>query len=90
MSYSEIARAAGMARSTVIKVAQADTWERFPLHVIDAFTRACGVDLLCPKTSMEVMLHRRMGYMRFASPAQRSMYNRILEDLRATAEKGGK
>lgn len=89
MSNQDIADASGLARSTVVKLSKLDRWDGVRLDMIDAFSRACGVDLLAPKTSLLIIRKRRMDYMRQASPQQRRMYVRILGKLKPASDVHG-
>lgn len=46
MSVSEIARRAGIGRSSVVAISSKTTWRGITLDTIIRFTSACGVNLL--------------------------------------------
>ena len=70
----------------VIKISKLDRWDSLPLRVVEAYTHACGVNLLNPSKSLEIV-RRRMVFISRASAVQRKMYARLL-NCRATAIKG--
>ena len=88
LSNQDISDASGLARSTVVKISKLDRWDNLPLKTIEAFTRACGVDLLAPKRSLYIIRKRAMDYTRNANHQQRKMYQRLLKGLGATATIG--
>lgn len=88
MSHTDIALRSGLSRSTVVAISKLNKWDNLPLKRIQAFSEACGVDLLRPKTSMRIVRKRRLGFMSAANSAQRKMFGRILGTLAATAQAG--
>lgn len=78
MSHSDVAKASGLARCTVIAISKLDRWDTLPLSSICAFSRACGVDLLNQRGSMLIATRWKMGFMRNATGRQRKMYERLL------------
>ena len=88
LSNQDIATASGLARSTVVKISNLDCWNGVRLDMIEAFTTACGVDLLAPKRSLYIIRKRAMDYTRNANHQQRKMYQRLLKGLGATATIG--
>jgi len=84
MSHSDVAKVSGLARSTVIAITNLPKWDTLSLRTIDAFSRACGVDLLAPNMSLLILRKKQMGFMRHANPAQLKMYARLLNGYTQT------
>ncbi|HEU4340040.1 MAG TPA: hypothetical protein VFU31_00570 [Candidatus Binatia bacterium] len=81
LSNQDLSDASGLARSTIVKLSKLDRWDGVRLDMIEAFSRACGVDLLSPKTSLLIIRKRAMAYTRNANHQQRRMYRRLLDGL---------
>jgi hypothetical protein len=84
MSNEDIAKAGGLARSTVAKVSRLDSWDSLTLRVIAAFSAGCGIDLLrlSSRRDKRLLSSGRLTFMKRGSSAQRRMFARLLNDLR--------
>lgn len=88
MTNTEIAAKAGIARSTVAQLSRMDRWDNVTLGTIEAYTGACGINLLQPWRQADFLRRRSLTYMDNASPGQKRMLDRLIKDLRATANNG--
>lgn len=82
MSHEDIAKASGLARSTVISISFRRTWVGIPIETVDRFSAACGVDFFCTKDQRKFLRKYPKGYVYKAPPSQRAMYGRLFELLR--------
>ncbi len=71
MSHADIARKSGLSRSFVASLSKRKTWKGIPVNVIDSFSRACGVDILVPKRTIEFLRHSKKAHLRSATKLQR-------------------
>jgi hypothetical protein len=80
-SNSQIARDAGLARSTVVQIYNRNTWNNVPLATIIKFATGCGVNLLNPNAKVQV-LRKGAHYLKKANSSQRRLYDRLLPKRR--------
>lgn len=78
MSHQDVATKAGMARSYVVKISHLDRWDDLPLKTIQAFSTACGVNLLAPGRQIAFTRRRKMAYIANGHASQRKMFARLL------------
>lgn len=84
MTEDEICKRSGLSRDRVVQVSHMRSWGPLPLSVIEAFSQACGVNLLAPKKHVRFLKRTKMGYIDRATPGQRGMLKRLLTDLDVT------
>lgn len=73
MSHSDIAKKAGMARSTVIKISRMLKWDGLTVSQIEGFTSACGVNLISPGNRICEFRRSKNIHILKASPDQKKM-----------------
>lgn len=78
LSYSEIAEASGLARSTVIKLLSRPTWGNTGILTIDALFRACGRSLSKTETDRKLIKRGKLVHLDNANASQRRMFGRML------------
>lgn len=85
MSYRDIAARSKLSKTRVIQISKLDRWDDLPVRVVEAFSLACGVNLLKP----DVHLRRRrlVDYPAKGNLAQRRMYDRLMREL--TSKRSG-
>ncbi len=91
MSTREIARVSGLPKSTVDKIGRFKSWRDVPCGVMMQFSLACGINFLdgrCLSRQRASWLNERAIYLSNASPAQKKMFDRILNDLSGRANSG--
>lgn len=81
LSHSEIAQLSGLERSTVAKLSKRETWEGCTLETIDAFSTACGVDLLHTTDQVRFLRHKKKTHIT-NSPNQ-AFYKDLLSRIKA-------
>jgi len=74
MSTRDIAAVSGLAPSTVDKLSKLMSWRTVGMGTAQAFTIACGVNLLATSRQREFFRRRGLFYMKHCTPAQRKMY----------------
>lgn len=79
---AEIARDAGLARSTVHKISKLKRWDTIPLMTIERYIRGTGVNPLCQWKARRPIVHGKANFMRVAKPSQKRMQERILGEMR--------
>lgn len=86
MTNQDIADAAGLARSTVMKLQTLECWDRVPVATMFAFAAACGVDLWAPGKHILFWKRRKMAYLSSGTTAQKRMFVRLMGELRASTD----
>lgn len=83
MTNDDIAKASGLARSTVAKLSKLKSWNSVKAETIEAFTRGCGIDPLAPSRRRDgrLIAAGRLTFIRNSAPSQRRMFDRILNVL---------
>lgn len=85
LSHAEIARRAGMSKSTVSDLSRRLTWDKVPMRTALRFAEACGVNLLATWRVAQFMKSRKLVYLANAEGNARKMYDRMLRDLDESA-----
>lgn len=81
MTNLDIARASGLSKSYVVKISALSKWDSLPLDTIEAFSIACGVDLLRTSDQVDFWRRRKKAYLENATTAQRKMFGRLMSEL---------
>jgi DNA-binding Xre family transcriptional regulator len=89
MTNEDIARASGLARSTVAKLTTMDRWDNVTLKTIIAYSAACGVNICSPWRSLRFWRRRKLAYLGRGTPNQRRMFARLLRDLHGNRRLAG-
>lgn len=79
MSHRDIAWHSGLSVSYISTLSAKTTWKGIPVDVIDRFSRACGVDILNPRTTMEYLRRRKRTHLRQLNAQQRKFIAKILK-----------
>ncbi len=82
LSNAEIAKAAGIDASTVCKLSKLQSWSGVSVWLAEAFSKACGVDLLRPESSRRdkrLIINGSLKFLRRATHQQRRMYSWMLK-----------
>lgn len=77
MSHRDIATASGLSKTKVAELSLKRSWEGVPIEQVEAFARACGVDLLRPKRALEYLRRAKRVHMQNATPAQKEFFQRM-------------
>lgn len=78
MTNKEIATAAGISVRSVIRISQFKHWDGLTLAAIDAFSRACGVNLLNTRRQVDFMKRKKHSHW-LKNP---KFYQRLLQNAR--------
>ena len=79
MTNSDIAFVSRLSRSTVSKLAKLDSWRTVKAETIQAFSLACGVNLMALKRTKEFLRRRKLVLWKRCTPAQRRMLDRLIK-----------
>jgi hypothetical protein len=79
LSHEEIARASGLAVSTVRLVSFSMSWRDHTFDTQDRFCRACGVNHLNARHQIEFLKRRKNVHVANATGNQKKMYDRLEE-----------
>lgn len=84
MTNTDIATIAGMSRGLVSKISNLPnaSWESVTVSAAMRFSLACGVNLLATSSHRRFYLNRALKYQSQASPAQKAMFNRLINTLK--------
>ena len=78
MTNSDLACIARLSRSTISKLAKLDSWRSVNGETIQAFSLACGVNLMALKRTKEFLRRRKLVLWKQCTPAQRRMLDRLI------------
>lgn len=62
MTDRELARRSGLSVTTIALMSREKTWNRFAVATVDAFARACGVDLIHPRRQLDYLKRRKLAH----------------------------
>lgn len=82
LSNRQIAMKAGLTKSTVDRLARKHTWNGLRIDTIEAFSKACGVDLLHPSRQIDFLKRRKRKHARALPPSQRRYLQKIVQEGR--------
>jgi hypothetical protein len=71
MSHTDIAKKSGLSRSFVADLSKRKSWKGIPVNVVDAFSIACGVDLMAPWETFDFLKSSKKDHLNGATLAQR-------------------
>lgn len=77
MSHRDIARASGLSKTKVAELSLKRSWEGVAIEDVDAFARACGVDLMNKKRVAEYIRHAKRVHLQNATPVQKKFFERL-------------
>ena len=82
MTNSDLAIVARMSRSTVSNISKKLNWNTVNGEAIQAFSLACGVNLMSLKRTKEFIKRRKAEIWKRCTPAQRRMVDRFIGNAR--------
>jgi hypothetical protein len=77
MSHRDLAAASGLSKTKVAELSLRRSWEGVPIDVVEAFSKACGVDLLRPGRTWEYLRRYKRVHLQNATPAQKEFFKRM-------------
>lgn len=77
MTNMEISRLSGLCERTIRTISKKRTWTDIPLWQMEAFSAACGIDIMRPKTSAYRKFRRSKLAIRRMTPRQRMQAGRL-------------
>lgn len=83
LSHSDIAKASGIARSTVAKLSSLTSWKGVAIDVADRFAAACGVNLLTPGKYFFMLRKLKLAHLKCGNAPQRKMFAKLLAKKRS-------
>jgi len=81
MTEEEICERSGLSRVRVVQISHMASWSLLRLSDIEAFSHACGVNLLQPKKHLRFLRHRNLSYLDRATVAQRKMLAKLMAGI---------
>lgn len=72
LTTEEIAERSGLHRDQVREISRLTNWNRMPAKNIEAFAKACGVDLMRTKEHWKYLRRGTLGHIQNAKPNQRA------------------
>lgn len=88
MTTVELSAASGLTRERVTQISGLPSWEHLPLRDIEAFSRACGVNLLAPHEQRKFLRRRKRAYLERAAAGQRKLLARLIRGMVARRDEG--
>jgi hypothetical protein len=79
MSIRDIAEASGIKKSRVAEISRMTSWRGIAIEEVDAYSRACGVDLENPWKTIEYIRESKFAFMENASARQRRVYKELFQ-----------
>lgn len=79
MSCQEIADQAGLSKSYVAHLSAKRSWAGVPIDVVQAFSLACGVDIMRPKPVISFLKRKKKVYLDRATTGQRKFFSKIMK-----------
>lgn len=83
-SCADLARETGLDKSYISKLSVKRNWHGVSINVVDAFTRACGVNLLNPSLTIEYLMNSKKVWLRSCTASQRRFYARVIKGDQST------
>jgi hypothetical protein len=77
MSHRDISAASGISKTKVAEISLRRTWEGVPINEVESFARACGVDLLRLKPTLDYLRRGKRVHLKNANPAQKEFLQRM-------------
>ena len=81
MTVQEICDRSQLCRMRVIQISKLSSWSSLPVEDVQAFSEACGVNLLAPAEQLKFLRRRKRAYLERATAGQRRMLARIMATL---------
>lgn len=75
----EIAELSGISKSFIAELSLRTTWAKVDAATIDRFTKACGVDLLCPWKTITTLQRSKQLWLTRARAEQKAMLQKIFK-----------
>lgn len=77
MSVRELAEKSGLSKSRVAELSIKRSWKGIPIDTVEAFTRACGVNLMRPSETIWYLRKSKRVHLERATKAQREFFLKL-------------
>jgi hypothetical protein len=77
MSHRDLADASGLSKTKVAELSLRRKWDGVPIDQVEAFARACGVDLMNTKRVKDFLRRAKRVHLQNANPAQKLFFQRL-------------
>lgn len=85
LSHHELAARSGLSRSYVGTLSGKDTWANESVWVVEAFSRACGVDLFNPHEVRHYFATKQRTHINRAKGHRKKLFLRLFKTMNAKA-----
>lgn len=79
MSVRDIAAVSGLSRDVVSRLSMMRSWKGVSIDTVEAFSRACGVDLMRPGLVAKYLKRSKRVHLTRANPQQREFFMRLFK-----------
>lgn len=78
-SHRDLAKRSGLSKSTITELSKAESWSDVKVGVVEAFSKACGVNLMTPGREQKRFRKQKRSFLKKGSKPQRRMYLELIK-----------